>query len=148
MSIISLQPPGVEPIWRRSGDDVCGYVIRGATSGPIALAVGRRDAAGEGFHRLAQLASLPRLRGALILAFEDALDDPDSGLTREKIYREIIDGSVFIDFDPKAIADRKTREKARADVYWTVLRLMTRLGMISGRGVPDTAMDCLPRQCA
>lgn len=148
MTVINLPSAGVEPIWHAAGDDVCGYRIRGAAPGPVALAVGRRDAAGESFHRLAQLSSLPWLRGELVLVFEDALDDPASGLTRDDVCARIIDGAVYINFDPTAIAGRAKRAKARREVYWTVLRLMTRLGMIAGRGVPDAAMDVLPRRCA
>jgi hypothetical protein len=80
-----------------------------------------------------------QLRGQLILLFEEPLFDPSSGLMAEDIYREPVDGSLFIARGTGGLQDAVLLEKIRTEAYWSVLRLCMRLGMISGRGVPKAA---------
>lgn len=130
---LSTNSIGVTPIIYADGSDVAGYIVSGAERGPMALAVGRRSVASEAFHRLAQLESLPRMRGRLLLVFENALEQPKSGLSYAALDRLRFDGNVTILADATDVAYKTA---ARNEAYWTVLRLLARLGMIDGRGVP------------
>ena len=130
---------GLTPLFHQGNGSVIGYRIGCGISGPRAIAVGRRADVGDAFHRLAQLPSLPRLSGELCLVFEDDIDDAASGLTREMLFRQPVDGSIYIAFadivSGSHVEMRRKREAQRKEAYWTVLRLATRLGMIEGRGV-------------
>lgn len=130
---------GLATLFHATNHSVIGYQIGGSQSGPRAIAVGRRSDVGDAFHRLAQLPTLPRLKGELNLVFEDDIDDPYSGLTRDMLFRRPVDGSIyiaFVDLIGKTHAEiRRQRDAQRAEAYWSVLRLATSLGMIEGRGV-------------
>lgn len=130
---------GLTTLFHRGNGSVIGYQIGGTVAGPRAIAVGRRADVGDAFHRLAQIPTLPRLMGVLNLVFEDDIDDPTSGMTREMLFRQPVDGSIYIAFsdltDNRPSELRRLRDNQRKEAYWTVLRLATRLGMIEGRGV-------------
>ena len=125
-----------EPFFCTSTNDVAGYRICGAKAGPTALVTGFRDMIAPTFLRLAELPSLPRMQGQLILAFVDQIEAPESGISGRGIFSERIDGSIFIDFHATSNTGPDVLLRAHREVYWSVLRLCTRLGMISGRGVP------------
>lgn len=112
---------------------IVGYRIIGVEAGPLALATGRRCDAEKAFLRLITLRSLLRLRGELTLMFQNELDDPLIGDEVTSLMARGYDGSVFISYQNARGALLATQER---DAYWSVLRLCTRLGMISGRGVP------------
>lgn len=137
-----VRPPedhGVRTLFHAATGDVVGYAVRGAKPGPRALVVGRRGAASDAYHRLTQLPSLPRMQGELLLMFDEALDDPYSGVTRDGLYDRDIDGSIYLSVDAEAIRERSRRAHARKEAYWSILRLCAQLGIISGRGVPHLA---------
>lgn len=129
-------PAGVSPIFHISGTDVMGYIFDGAERGPTLLAAGYRAALGPAFDRIARLPSLPWLRGRLILAFADGIDPAEGGLCVDTLFDEPIDEQVFFGFQANHPTSRRARERFEREAFRTILRLCTRLGMISGRGVP------------
>jgi hypothetical protein len=127
--------PHIEPmrlLHARTGA-VIGYRIAGAVAGPLALATGRKHDAEDAFWRLVTLSSLPRLRGELVLIYQDIIDDSGSGSEIEDLLARTYDGSVFISYQD---ARGTVRAAQKRNAYWLVLRLCARLGMITGRGIP------------
>lgn len=127
---------GLQPLHHDATGGVIGYRVTGRRRGPRALAVARRADAGEAFRSLVRLPHLPWLRGELLVAFEEALDDPASGLTRESLFMEPVDGAIYIAFQNTPPRDMRQKRLNQRAAYWSVLRLCVRLGMIRGRGVP------------
>lgn len=130
---------GLRSLRHRADGGVIGYRVTGRRRGPRALAIARRADAGDAFFRLAKLPHLPWLRGELLVVFEEALDDPASGLTRDALFAEPVDGSIYIAFQNTPPRDTRLRRLNQRSAYWSVLRLCVRLGMIRGRGVPAAA---------
>lgn len=127
---------GVKMLHDASTGDVAGYRISGVNAGPTALATGFRDTVAPAFHQLARLPSLPRLHGQIILAFTDQIEVPGCGFSGRDLFSERIDGSIFLAFHATRNTAPKDLRNAHREAYWSVLRLCTQLGMISGRGVP------------
>ncbi len=98
---------------------VAGQLVR-----PVLLVAGRRGFCEPVFARLARVPSLPWLNGTLLLAYLGAAPVPAAEPDRDDI--------LFCDFcgsDPEALA------RQRVEAYRTILRKMTQMGMIAGRGV-------------
>ncbi len=115
-----------------------GYSIRGADVGPRALAIGRSVDATVSFDRIAALESIVRIKGHLILAFEEPIFDITSGLTVDHLYCERFDGSIYLASAGTDFGNEVKETSIHREAYWSVLRLCKRLGMISGRGVPTS----------
>lgn len=146
---------GVRPILHRGSGDVIGYRIEGAENGPTVVATGFRSAVAPVFHRLAQLPSLPRLRGRLILTFADEIDRPESGLCLDTLVDGPAEGpagapaddAIFFGYQSLPGMTAEARLAIEREVYWTILRHCAALGMITGRGVP-AARRAQPDQAA
>jgi len=103
--------------------------------GPFLLVCGRGAICNPAFERIMELPSLPWLRGTLVLSYIGQVDVAGrSQLSPGANAAARCDATLFLDF----MGDHEGARIAYADeAYWTILRKMTELGMIAGRGVPS-----------
>jgi hypothetical protein len=107
-----------------------GFRIGGARVGPTLLVAGYAPIASAVFERLAGLPTLGWMRGTLVLVMLDSLDVRSLD---DHSFEDVghIDRIFHL---PYAASGGKIEVQAH-EGYWSVLRLCTELGMISGRGV-------------
>ena len=117
--IEQLSQPGD---WRPMGLRIGGHM-----PGPTLVVCGPRLGAAPVYDKLAAVQTLSWMRGTLFLTYAETLTTRGvPGLDADRI-----DATLFL-----ASAALKPDAHSIQDGYWTVLRACTRLGMISGRGVP------------
>lgn len=119
INIRSLQvPASTKPL---------GFRVTGHRAGPSVVVAGHGSDAQAFFRRLLMIESLPWLRGDLVLLSLDNHHTVPDEVVLDQVYAEMgrVDRTLHL-------TDGKS-----ADLYWTILRFLARVGMISGRGVPD-----------
>ena len=123
--------PGLSP-----DDIVVALRIGGQLTGPVLLVCGREAICRPVFGRLIRLPSLPRLTGTLLLAYIGGFDAAgQSPYQSEPLLNPRFDEALFFDYHGGGSTARTRFERT---AYWAILRKMTAIGMISGRGVPST----------
>ncbi|HSF95365.1 MAG TPA: hypothetical protein VLA52_10095 [Thermohalobaculum sp.] len=108
--------------------------IGGELKGPVLLVCGREPICRPIFKKIITLPSLPWLSGTLMLGYiGDFEGTGHSAYECEPFRNPTFDESLFLDFH-----ENGGRSHARycQHAYWAILRKMTQIGMISGRGVP------------
>lgn len=111
-----------------------GWVVGGFHDGPNVVITAEGRMAARLFRRLLRLPTINRLHGRLFLIEADDRQ-LSRGLPRTVRNGRSIDEMLHLtrlDYDVAPAAQRINIEKSG---YWTVLRLLKRLGMIQGRGV-------------
>ncbi len=109
-----------------------GYRLGGHIAGPRVLVVGHDPIAAPVFDRLMALPTLGWLYGELTLINLTALDTAKESRRFAEFILPKPDELMFLPYNLRTREERKTCDAG----YWSVLRLCTDLGMISGRGVP------------
>ncbi|MGR3434635.1 MAG: hypothetical protein ACU0CO_07070 [Shimia sp.] len=116
-----------------------GFVVGGAQPGPVLVVSGATGQAAAVFQRLMLLPSLARIRGRLFLVHLEAAETATGAATLRDMLppADLIDRHLSLPFlrdGGEQTDDGVTR------AYWQVLDLAARMGMISGRGVPERRM--------
>jgi hypothetical protein len=129
-------PQGANPL---QPDDAIVVVmrLRGQSPGPTLLVCGREAVCRPIFGQIMRLPSLPWLSGTLLLGyvgeFQAAQPQPENPPKTGD--EPSFDDALFLEYAGEGdAAPRSYRRKA----YWTILRKMAAIGMISGRGVPQS----------
>jgi len=108
-----------------------GYRLGARISGPNLVVAGHNPTADLVYDRLLRLQPLCRLRGTLTLIYMKEMESEVLTFQVAEHLMPLPDEVVFL---PIA-ADSSQIANAAHKGYWSVLRMCTRLGMISGRGV-------------
>lgn len=119
-----------------TSNQLIGYEIGGAVAGPTVVVAGFRQASEPSFDRIANIPSISRLKGRLLLVCLESLD-----LTGIQELTELnlgfVDEILFLQAKP----EEKSFQPENVDLhFWKILRLCTDLGMISGRGIKKLAI--------
>jgi hypothetical protein len=125
--------PGPQP-GDADDDIIVVHMIGDPSKGPVLLACGPEPVCRPIFRDIIRLPSLPWLTGALMLGYVgDVGKGERSRFDCEPFRNPDFDETLYLDFLGRGAEARKAY---RRQAYWSLLRKMTEIGMISGRGVP------------
>ncbi|WP_131802285.1 hypothetical protein [Yoonia tamlensis] len=110
-----------------------GLKFGGAFAGPNVLVAGHRPLTSMVCDRLLQLPTIHWMRGTLTVISLDALEEAAMSRSVASVIEGRPDELLFLPYAPRTAF----REAAAKESYWSILRLCTSLGMISGRGIPS-----------
>lgn len=128
----TFKTPQVEVLTAQKGNVTLGFRIGGFHAGPELLVVGHDPVAGLVYDRLMQLPALGWMRGRLTMVFLNEMERNCLPSDIGTLIASVPDDLFFLPYQ----LDAAFHAEASAEGYWSVLRSCTRLGMISGRGVP------------
>lgn len=118
---------------------VIGHRVGGTLPGPQVLVAGISPLSDIAFQRLLAIPTLGWMRGQLTLVNLTKLDAFGLDVGDAGVATETPDEVMFLPYD----ADPVHHDDVAKEGCWAVLRLLTQLGMISGRGVPIPAVESL-----
>lgn len=121
----------VEVINHSATSQHAGYRIGGAFSGPKLLVAADAALLDSVFERLSNLPTLPWMRGELWMINLTSLNETAVSHLPNSIWDAPFDETILLPF----VTDERPEKPTVTAAYWTVLRLCSDLGMISGRGV-------------
>lgn len=132
-----LQEAGfVEVLTSNMTGDVIGYRLKGAVAGPQLVVAASCAGSEEVFTRLMRIPTLPWMRGQLLFLRFDAPHTASDRLTELEPVG-VIDHTIILPW----IFDDADKLRSIRQIYVMVLQACTRMGMISGRGVPPQAVS-------
>ncbi|WP_300062041.1 hypothetical protein [uncultured Roseobacter sp.] len=135
-SITDTDARYVEVLTTRRCGAVFGYRLAGTAAGPRPVVAGLGNPAEQIFDRLLQIPTLPWIRGQLVLIRLDLLDNAPDDLDSVMAIGPV-DRTLTLPW--YGLEDPSDSELRRGCHH--VLRACSRLGMISGRGVPRAALQ-------
>ena len=129
--------PLVHVLTAPNSTQTIGYRFGGFNAGPSLLVAGHDPVATMVYDRLLQLPTLAWMRGSLTLVFLHALERDSMTPRLETLVAPKPDEIAFLPYQ----MDEAFHEEAAKEGYWTVLRLCASIGMISGRGIPQSKSE-------